>query len=75
MPELTNRQRADRIHPAVRQYGWEHLEGDTMEDTITDMVADLFHLAQREHLDVDRIAEMARFHFDEELDGEGLSYG
>ncbi len=70
----TNAERADRVDLSVLQYGIDH-EGDhpCLEDTITDMIADLSHLANQAGLDVQRIREVAEMHFAEELADEERS--
>ena len=70
---------------AVEHEGWLHYGGlawspsqshldrfSGLEDTIIDIIADLLHLAKRNHLDVERITEMSAYHFAEELDNEEL---
>ena len=77
MPEPTNKIRGERVEEALLDYGRNH-EGlevsssteDDLEDTFTDMIADLFHLAHSLSLRVNRIAEMAKLHFEIELDQE-----
>ncbi len=76
MSDATNRERADRVDLSVLQYGIDH-EGDRpdLEDTITDMIADLSHLAYQAGFDVQRIREVAEIHFAEELAEESTTWG
>ncbi len=41
-------------------------EGESVEELLTDLLADLLHLAKREDVDVYRVLFMAQQHFEEE---------
>ena len=68
MSDATNWERADRVDLSVLQYGIDH-EGDRpdLEDTIVDMIADMYHLAHQAGFDVRVIQNVAAGHFDYEL--------
>src|SRR6267142_4038073 len=41
--------------------------GTNPEEDITDLIADLYHLAQAENIDAERVAQLAMIHFKGEL--------
>ena len=81
MAKLTKQQRKDnadraaRGNEALQSYIREHGEGDD-HTTLTDLLADLMHLAEDRHddrdcpLDWDDALRMARMHFEAEIKGE-----
>ena len=62
--EPSNFERAFRARRVVERYGdWSKVERET---TLTDLLADLMHLAKRSKLDWDDILRRAENHFYEE---------
>ncbi len=61
---MANNEKADRALGCL----WDHpaFESEDIEASITDLITDLRHLADREELDWERISRMAEGHFEEE---------
>ena len=59
----SNEDRADNAYFALAAYGAAAYD---IETTAIDLVSDLFHLANREGWDMEKIIRMGRMHFEEE---------
>jgi hypothetical protein len=71
MPEPTNKDRAGWAHEALRRFGEITGVGDEdLKTQISDLVADLMHLAKIESVDFDDVLDSARMHYEAELDEE-----
>jgi hypothetical protein len=78
MSELTNEQRADAAYKALQVFlrkmfycnEPDKLDPEDLEDAISDLIADLFHLAHQKGFDIDSISRQAEGNFREELDEE-----
>jgi hypothetical protein len=70
MDRTDNDERADRADYIVGQYITEHGDAGT-EETITDIIANLLHLAEREGLVPDSIIALARLHYEVEREEAG----
>jgi hypothetical protein len=66
--ERTNEDRAATALAAVKSHGYLP-EGEELSCGITDLMADLLHLGWKEGLDLDRIQDSARIHFETESEG------
>ena len=64
----SNEDRAENAYFALVAYGDEAAHG--AETTAIDLVSDLFHLANREAWDIEKIIRMARMHFEEEAESQ-----
>jgi hypothetical protein len=62
-----NQKRIRNAKAALRAYGGLRRYSDIAETDITDLVTDLYHLAQSENVDVEVIARQALTHFKAEL--------
>jgi hypothetical protein len=60
----TNEYRADAAYCVLSQYN-DPNEND-LETTATDLITDIFHLANREGWDIEAMVAMARMHFQAE---------
>jgi len=65
----TNAERAAWAERAVRYFARASGQGrEPLETSVVDLLADLMHLAEREGLDLHRLAERAHLHFSAELE-------
>ena len=72
MPDMTNDDRADLARTACEDFS--ESTGQSMEDElgniITDLMADLLHLANREGLCADSLVRRATMHYEAEITEE-----
>ena len=68
----TNELRAQRAWQATRRYHQEcdDSDGDTTDETITDLLADLMHFCDEQGIDFESCSRMATMHYEAEVNHE-----
>jgi hypothetical protein len=65
---MSNETRAELAGNAVARFMQDTgLENEDMETGITDLLADILHLCDKEGIDIDRCKRMASYHYTEEV--------
>lgn len=73
MSDPTNKERGNRVITLLDAYTEIVEPGEEGEDyVITDMIADLLHLAHQRGHDAKTIMRNAVMHFETEIEGEGI---